>query len=178
MRRRHTKSTILFIICLVFALFSLPDSAALNSGSLERKARVLLAEDKEAAFELKGLDGRKAYNLNKNYAIIGTIRNNGNNILILSVMVSQDSTMIKNKNYEMGIRIGGNTVKFCYNSISSQRIDILLIPGQAMDIQAAISRNQSKEVTTSFDFTAADIGSAYTVVLGDTDRSPRRFLCY
>jgi hypothetical protein len=177
MMRKHKITALFLTISLIFAILSLPNSSAISSGRLERGATADVVSDSAAVLKLEGLSGQNIYNIDKDYDRIGSITNNTNQSINLTVDITPDLIYVIS-NYKLNVKIGNKVTEFKKNKDSTQSVTISLAPRQAVDIQASLHNNLLGWVNTSFRFTAEDISGTYSMQLNDTQRTPRRFTCY
>jgi hypothetical protein len=90
-------------------------------------------------------------------------------------MIQSDFSLITNKNLWQGMQIGEFGSEFTYGK-STARADLILEPGQTVDIQIAIIHNQSREVVTTFEFLANDKNGMFTMGLKNTINTPRQII--
>ena len=176
MRFRYKKTVILLSLSVLFALLSIPFSGALNQVKLERDVAVWVADDRNAVLELNGLDGL-SYNLNKNYRNVGTITNNSNQEINLTIKVTPDFASNTKKNEWLGIEIENTAIVFTDNTDKSETVTVTLEPRQSANVRAAIKNSQKKTIDVAFDITAENASGDY-IHLNDTLRSPRHIYCY
>ncbi|HWT76466.1 MAG TPA: hypothetical protein VN258_17350 [Mobilitalea sp.] len=167
-----------FTLSLIFSLVTLPNSAAIGAASFSRNATASVSKDNQAILKLDGFDLSQIYSVDKNYSKVGSITNNSNQILILTISITPDLTNINNKNYHMGIKIGNASCMFMKNSDSTQQITQTIMPGETLDVQIYLSKNQSDYVTTSFRINAVDTAGTFSMSLDDTQNTPRRMIIY
>lgn len=178
MKPRNIIAAVLFILSLIFAMLSMPFSGAISYGKLERPAFAKVADDEYAALALEGFKNG-IYNMKKRYRKFGAITNNTERELIVDIIIVTEFPEVTNKNFWFGIRFGEyEPIIFDHNSDSCKSIQLLLAPGQSMDAMAAVQRNQSRNVITSFQFIARDSAGSYQINLSDTHDAPRRIICY
>ncbi len=173
-KNKYTK--IFFILSLLFALVSLPYSAAISQGRLERTATARVVNDENGLIMLKGFQN-KSYDLSGNYYSFGTITNNSNRIMKLTVTIQPDFNILHLFS-RFGIKIGAEEIEFRYGASSPRQISLILSPGQVMEVKASLIQNILSTLTVDFQFTATDAAGSYTIRLSNTPRSPRRIHCY
>lgn len=164
----------LLILSLAFAVLSMQFSGALSQGRLNRAASAPVVKDNTALLKLDGFQN-KSYNMNNKYASFGSITNNTNQTMKLTVTITPGFTNNKNSNFN--IKLGTETVQFKYKSASPKQVLLTLAPGQSVDAQASMNNNPDT-VTASFQFLAVSSIGSYSAFLGDTAASPRRITLY
>lgn len=164
------------VLALTLALLSLKDSAALSQNQMFRSIGALVALDSNATLKLEGFDNQTLLisNVNKKYFHVGYITNNSKKVMNLQVTMTPDFSRITNKGYWMGINIGGTITEFVFGSPATSRINLTLSPGQILDVQAALTANQGREVIVSYSFLATAADNTFTMTLNDTTKYPRR----
>lgn len=171
---RNKITSIFFVLSLVFALSSLSSSGALSQGRLERSTTANITEDTKGLLELEGFNNHYVVDLDKDYTAVGSITNNAKYTINLIITTQTDFSLITNRNLWQGIKIGEFVREFTFENDSSARFDLLLEPGQTIDIQIAISHNQSREIITAFDFLATDMEGLFIMELKNTINAPRQ----
>lgn len=175
MKRKNT--IILLMIGLLLAIFSLPTSGALSGTGLSRYTVARIASsDTTAALKLDGIHGTSLTisNINKKYFYLGTITNNSNQQLSITMTVTPDFSQLSTKNYWLGIQIGSGIIEFTSTSSPSQSLVFTLAPGQTETIYGALQGNQAREIILSFSFTATNTANGTYIVVKDTAANPRR----
>ena len=173
---RKRAASLFFILSLLFALLSMPVSAAISQGRLERGAVARVAEDDKGILQLKGFSN-EAYDMNGSYSSFGSITNNTNQSIILTVTVKPEYTL-NHLFSRFGIKIGSEVCEFRFSSSSPKKITLTMKPGQRIDVQAYLIQNLFSMLTTEFEFTAKDASGTYTMQLASTSRTPRRMITY
>lgn len=173
---RNKVAQVFFILSLVFALISMPVSGALSQGKLNRDATARVADDENALLKLKGFNDM-TYNMNGGYTSFGSITNNTNRTITLTVTITPDLKGIGNIFTRLGIKIGTEASEFRYYAAPKQ-VTLTLSPGQNIDVKGYMIQNMFTAVTTEFSFTAVDNTGTFTMQLGSTSKTPRRIICY
>lgn len=176
MRKKYKSAKIFFILSLLSLLISMPYSAALSQGRLERSATARVTDDENGFLKLKGFANR-AYNMNGSYQVVGTITNNSYQTISLAVTVKPDFSLY-HLFTRLGVRIGSSAYEFRIQTSAPRQFFLSLVPGQTIEVQAYLQQNFINVLTTEFEFTAADSTGTYTVKFSDTPRSPRRINLY
>ena len=166
---------LLFALSLLFAIISMPNTAALGEVNLERDAFASLSSDSNGVLKLEGIDNR-VYNLDNKFNQVGTITNNSKQQLYLTVTITPDFSV--GLVSQIKIKMDDSVVIFNRNSKTSQQIQLTLSPGETMNIEGSYSKNIILPATVSFQFTATDKLGTYTMNLYDTQKTPRRITCY
>lgn len=172
-----TLRTWLFLVLgLVFALVALDESGALSRNNMERALQAVVASDSSAALTLVGFDNPILVisNVNKKYFDVGSITNHYRYPINLTVTITPDFARVTNKNYWLGINLGGVVREFISSVQQPAQITLTLQPSQSAAIQVALTGNQAREVFIYFGITAAGTDGVVTMVLNDSPDSPRR----
>lgn len=165
-----------FVLAGLFALLSITNSGAISHGRMEREAYAKIAADDWAMLELEGFRNGN-YDLENQYSRFGSITNNTDRIISLTVNIQPTFLDYKNKNSRFGVKIGSTTREFDMDSISGY-IELILLPHETVYAQAMLQPGQNTTVLSSFQFTAADLSGSYHIQLDDTSDNPRRIICY
>lgn len=173
---RNRRTFFLITTGLLLALLSLPFSAALNQEHMVRETAANLAPDASAVLTLDGFENPTLVisNINKKYFHLGSIKNNTNQTINLTVMMVPDFSLQNNKSYWLGVRIGTAVSEFSFGSSPSLETGISIAPGQVIEVQGALTNNQARSVTVSYSFNASAADGTYSMQLSDTALSPRR----
>lgn len=173
---RKRAAAVFFVLSLSFAVFSMPFGAAISQVRLERNAAARVADDEKGVLQLKGFQN-KSYDMNGSYSKFGSINNNSNQILLLTVTVNPEFTL-NNLHSRFGVKIGSQTCEFRLGSSSPRQITLMLQPGQVMEVQAYFKQNLFSSLTIEFEFAAKDSSGTFSMQLVSTSRSPRRITVY
>lgn len=166
---------VFFILSLVFAFVSMPFSAALKSEKLDRGTSAMVVDDGNGALKLQGFNDT-IYTLNWKYTSIGSITNNTNQTLTLTITIIPDFSTVKSS-CEYGIKIGSVENVFTNSSSSPKQATITLTPGQIADVQGYLIQNKSEPLSTEFQFSAKNAAGAYVMQFNNTVKTPRRIVC-
>jgi hypothetical protein len=173
---KHRLTNLFFVVGFLFAILSLPSSAALSKAMFERKASFKVASDLNATLKLNGFDGKTVNKISKHYKALGSVTNNSNETIELTVTIRPDFSEFKKKFYWFGIKIGDEIRVFEVDTPQVQQVTLELVPGQMFDVQLGLQRNQSNDLVVSFDFTAVAKSGTFNIQLYDTDQTPRRII--
>lgn len=176
MKLKNKLAMLSFLLSLIFICYSTPFSGALSQGRMERAATARVVDDEDGLLKLKGFNN-KSYDLNGSYTKFGSIVNNTNQIIILTVTIEPDYN-IQNLSTRFNVKIGNAKAKFNSSHTSQKQVSISLIPGQAIDVHASLKQNFFSSLLVKFHFEASDLAGTYTMQLGDTIDTPRHILCY
>lgn len=173
---KNKTAVLFFILSLVFALVSIQSSSALSQGKIERNASASVADDENGVLILNGFNNR-VYDMKNGYTRFGSITNNTNQTIKLTVTITPDITGINNIYTKFGVKIKNKTIELRYKD-SSKQAELTLSPGQVVDVKAYLTGNILTTVPVEFAFTAADTTGIFKIQLESTDRTPRRIVCY
>jgi hypothetical protein len=176
MKIKNKIALLFFVLSIVFALVSIPFSAALSRSNLERRATAKVVNDENGILKLKGFANNN-YDLNGSYKNFGAITNNSNQNILLTITINPDYSIL-HLFTRFGLRIGSQVSEFTINSSSPKQITVQLSPGQEVDVQAYLTQNLFHSLNVDFQFNASDITGTYTVKLSNTSRTPRNIVCY
>ena len=166
-----------YTLGILCTIASLQSTAAINSTKLERDAIAVIAKDQNAFVQLEGLEATKRYDLNGSYRKVGSITNNSNQELYMVVVLSPDDNY-RRSNYRLKLKLGGEDAEI-KKTTKDTLLYLTLSPGQSLPIQASLTnKNNTNNINLSFQFLITDSSLSYSVTLGDTQRSPRRMICY
>lgn len=171
-------SYLFLLLSITLVLLSITDSGAMNSVGLAREVSLNVTGDSNGVIELVGFDSNHAMSIEKDYVKTGVIINNSNQMIRLKLTMTADFAKIRNKNCWLGIRIGYIEREFTINDNHPKEISLLLAPGQAADVWAALTHNQNENVVLSFLLNASDLGNNISIQLKDTIKTPRRLVFY
>lgn len=175
MKYRVGISHLFFTLAIVFALFSITNSAATSQIRLERQAFAQISSDFGATLELSGFD-HESYDLWSKYEPIGSITNHSGKVISLTITVQTEFIELQNKNSYFSVKI--NSISRDFNEDSSEQIQVLLEPGEVVDVEALLHPGQNTVVIATFQFAATDIEGSLDLQLQDTLQNPRRIICY
>lgn len=164
----------LFLLSIIFAVLSMQFSGALSQGWMDRTASAQVVNDNTALLKLDGFQN-KSYDMSNKFASYGSITNNTNQAMKLTVTITPGYS--NNKNGSFSIKLGTETADFKYNNSATKQVMLTLAPGQSIDAQASFDKNLVS-ATASFQFTATNDTGTYTIQLGDTAKTPRRITLY
>lgn len=164
---KNNIAIVFFVLGLLFALSSLANSGALSEGMLERNAKAKITDDSEGLLELKGFNNNLIYDLDKDYEAVGSITNNSNTALDIIINIKPDYSLITNKNLWNGVKIGNETCEFSFTSQVPQEIRLRLDSKQSVNVEVAVSHNQSREIITGFEFTGLGTDGVLKIELGN-----------
>lgn len=170
------RTWIFLVMALVFALFALTDSGALSRNNMERSLQAAVSADSSAALTLVGFDNPTLVisNVNKKYFAVGSITNHYRYPIVLTVTITPDFSRITNKNYWLGVNIGGVVQEFIESAHQPAQISLTLQPAQVAPIQVALTGNQAREVYLYFGFSAIGSDGIVSVQIIDDPQTPRR----
>jgi hypothetical protein len=175
MRRKYKTARIFFILSLFTALVSLPASAAVSRGKLERSVTAWIAGDENGIISISGFSD-KTYEMNGSYRMVGSIQNKSNSTISLKVRVKPDYTN-EHLYTRLGIRIGSDSYEFRYGTEERQFL-VSLTPGQTVEVRAFMILNFFQVLPVDFEFEATDAGGSLQIELGETYGAPRRIYLY
>ena len=175
MRSKRKMTSIFFILSILFAILSMPISGALTTGKLQRTTSAKVVEDSKGALKLEGFQN-KSINTNHKYSNFGTVSNNTNQIMRLTVTVMPEIGWL-NVLSSLRFKIGTEELDFSFGSGSPKQITLILSPGQTINASASLVNNITG-IKTSFQFTATNPDASYSMLLSDSVNSPRNITCY
>lgn len=176
MSKRKRIAYLFFLMGLVFAMISIPYSAAMNRIFLERKANIDVADDSNGAISLIGFHN-KAYEMNGKYKNYGTITNNTRQILQLTVTI-KPNYQIYHLLTRCGVMIGSKECEFRYNSSSAKQIILIMNPKDSFEAKAYLSGNIFYALDIEFQFSATDSTGSFTIEMKNTSSAPRCISLY
>lgn len=176
MRKRRRAASLFFILGGILLLSAIPCSAAINRIMLERETKVRLAQDCNAVLKLTGFDN-EAYDMNGSYKSFGSITNQTGQTIKLMVTVSPDY-QIYHMFGRLGIKLGNEACEFSYSYCASKQLTLTIPAGQTVDAKAYLVNNFLYSLPVNFKFSAADTAGSFTLILEDTQDTPRRIYLY
>ncbi len=165
-----------FVLAGLFALLSITNSGAISHVRMDREASARISADNNAIIELEGFNN-DIYDLRNHYTPFGSITNNTDRRISLTITIHPTFVDYKNKNAWFGVKIGSFVQEFNVDS-SSGHIELILLPYETIPVEAALHPGQNTPVLSSFQFTVTDLSGTYLVHLEDTPDNPRRIICY
>lgn len=175
MKNKNKTAAVFFILSLVFALVSIPYSAALNGGKMERTASAFVADDENGILKLTGFNN-KYYDLNSTYTSVGSITNNTSQNLKLTVTICPEFSL-NHIFSKFGIKLGTTKYEFKMSNSNPCEVALDLSSGQTVDVTAYLTQNYFGPLKIAFKISAVDSTGACSIQINDTDSTPRRIIC-
>ncbi len=172
--KKHITSICLFM-SLIFAILSMPLSAAISQGSLERQVSARIVKDSEGIIKIIGLDDI-SHDIDHKYKNLGSVKNNTTETITLSVTVKPDFGY--NIFSKLSIKIGPSANEFRYLSSSPKQVSAVLSPGEEIAIEGTLIQNLWGVIPVDFDITATSGTGSFAIWLNSTSRTPRRVNLY
>lgn len=176
MKYRVGISHLFYTLAIMFAIFSITNSAAVSQIRLERQAFAQISSDIGAILELSGFDN-ESYDLWSKYGPIGSITNHSGKKTSLTVTIQTEFLELQNKNSYLSVKINSISREFNEDS-SAEHIQVILEPGEVIDVEALLHPGQNTVVIATFQFIATDTEGTIDLQLQDTLLNPRRIICY
>jgi hypothetical protein len=176
MKHVNRMKSLFFVLAILFSLLSITNSGAISQGRMERQTYARISADDKALLQLEGFRNG-IYDMENQYRRFGSITNNSDQEIKLTVTIHPYFLDMKNKNSWFGVKIKSNIVQFHADSVPGQ-ISVVLLPRETVHVEAALHPGQNTTVLSSFQFTAADAAGNFITLLDDTLQNPRRMICY